>query len=56
MIWRVSQKDVTMVDSMSIPAMKNIRFGPAGLIGTVALFSVVKAGVFSCSFAFMASN
>lgn len=48
--------NVMNVDSISIPTTNSIRFGPAGFMGTVALFKVVKAGVFSCSFAFMASS
>ena len=32
---------------ISIPSTKIIRLGPAGFTGTVALFKVVNAGVFS---------
>ena len=52
----VNQKAVITVDKINMAATKIIRFGPAGLIGTVALFKVVNAGVFSCSFAFMTSS
>ena len=38
---------VPSVDKKSIVATKIIRFGPAGLTGTVALFRVVKTGVLS---------
>ena len=33
------------------PKTKIMRLGPVGLIGTLADFSTVKAGVRSCSFA-----
>ena len=52
----VNQMLEAIVDKISMAATNIIRLGPAGLIGTVALFNVVNAGVFSCSFAFMTSN
>ena len=48
--------DFTVEARISIPSTKSIRFGPAGLKGTVAMFNVVKAGVFSCRRTFVACN
>ena len=56
MISLTNHRLVTIVPSINIPTTNIIRFGPAGFMGTVALFRVVKAGVRSCSFAFMASS
>ena len=53
---RDNHKAVTINVSKVIPITKNIRLGPAGFTGTEALCKVVNAGVFSCSFARMASN
>ena len=41
---------------MSIAATKIIRFGPAGLMGTVGLLMTVNAGVCSCTLALAFSS
>lgn len=48
--------EVTIVAIINIITINNMRFGPAGFCGTVALCNVVNAGVFSCSLTFIASN
>ena len=47
---------VPSVAIMSITATKIIRFGPAGLMGTVGLLMTVKAGVCSCTLALAFSS
>lgn len=45
MIARLIHSDVAIKASINIPATNIMRFGPAGFTGTVALLSVVNAGV-----------
>ncbi len=46
----------TITAKISIAATNIIRFGPAGLMGTVGLLITVKAGVCSCTLALAFSN
>ena len=41
---------------MTIPQTNIMRFGPVGLMGTLAPLITVKAGVFSCTLAFACCN
>ena len=56
MLFRTNQKAVTNIDITHIPNTNIIRLGPADFIGTEAFCNIVKAGVFSYNFAFIASN
>ncbi len=56
MFLRIIQKEVPIKANITIIATKNNRLGPAGLMGTEAPFSMVKAGVRSWILALAACN